>query len=163
MTNNALITEENFPTHKLTVKLEDNTYRVFYLNKNQAKWMHQNINGVEQFICLPVDIDPDSPTFYPKRGAWMEKIKQHELDRMRQAYEVEGEKSIDEEEKKEREVKARAVRNWIEENPKEWEKLLDRATKELTSSAGIFNSASKTTRKHLIKFHAMALVADEVL
>lgn len=157
-----IITQRDMPTHKLTVKKEDGTYRQFYLNQKQAEWMAKNINSVEPFIVLPKDVDPNSPQFYPKRGADMEKLSEDDLDRLRRKYQnsTQAREVRDEEEERKKHENTEAVRQWMSDNPKEFEKLLDEATKNLTSRKGIFHSASKNVKKTLIMFEAMRYVSE---
>lgn len=157
-----LITQKDMPTHKLIVKLEDGTFRHFYLNPRQAQAIANSINGIEQFICLPKDIDSNSPTFYPKRGAWMEKMSKEELQARLEAYGrskavVDAKTEAEEAEKREQ---SRMVRAWVDAHPQEWKKYLEQAAKELPNKLKIFNSASKGAKKSLIKAEAMSLVGD---
>lgn len=161
---NQLVTEQGVPTHRLIVKLDDGTFKTFFLTEKEADWMANHINSSDQFIKLPRSVDPNAPSFYPKRGAWMEKMTREEIQSRAESYarsKAVTDVKNEEEEKKKREMSEK-VKKWITENPGGWEKKLDEAAKELSGKKGIFHSASKETKKNLVKFHAMYLVSEMI-
>ena len=113
----------NIATHKLTVKLEDQgQFTNFYLTEQEADWISKTINGPEQFIVLPKAVDPDAPSFYPKRGAWLERMDPRERERqMKEKAIRQADAEREEREAEERKALSIATNQWIKEHPKQYE------------------------------------------
>jgi hypothetical protein len=158
-----LATEQDAPTHKLIIKLEDGQHRMFYLNEKQAEWLAQNINSQDRFIVLPKTVDPDSPQFYPKTWATLERMSDDEIEQRRSRYR----KAVQTEEQKAEERKKRedqkAVRAWIDANPEEFGAMRKTAAEKLARSPGIFHSASEGTQRSLVYFEAWGYAAQKAI
>lgn len=152
---NELATAQDAPTHRLSIKLEDGSYRTFHLSEKQAEWLAQNINSPDRFIVLPKSVDKDAPQFYPKTWATLERMSDEEIraraNRHRKAIRS-AEELADEEQKKKDQA---TVRAWIEANPKEFEAMKEQAAMKLRNSPGMFHAASEGTKESLIYWQAM--------
>ena len=49
---------QDSPTHRLSVKLDDGTFKLIYLRKDQAKSILKNINSRDQFIVIEEEAHP---------------------------------------------------------------------------------------------------------
>lgn len=152
---NDLVTLKDVPTHRLTVKLEDGSFKVFYITEQEAVWLTKSINSVEPNLILPKSIDPAAPSFYPKRGSWMERMTKEEITARSRRYAHTTSTirdQVSESRKKEDNAKARA---WIEANPEQFLIMQREAEKKLNDSKGIYHSASDGTKACLIKYEAL--------
>ena len=160
----AIIGAKDFPTHKLTVRLEDGTFRIFRLNGRQAQFIVEHINSVEQFIVLPRDIDPDAPTAYPKRGAWVEKMSAEELEAGRRRYADSTRAFMNAEQEAAvsaaRAERTKAIRAWIGKHPEHFERMKMRAAAALVVAGGMYHHASKSVKASLAHYEAMRAVDD---
>lgn len=158
-----LATAQDVPTHRLSIKLEDGSYRTFHLSEKQAEWMAQNINSADRFIVLPKSVDKDAPQFYPKTWATLERMTDDEIaarsNRYRKAIRSAEEKADEEQKKKDQAL----VREWIETHPKEFEVMKDQATEKLTKNPGMFHAASTGTKQSLIYWEAVRSVYAHLL
>lgn len=112
-------------THKLTVKLEDmGKFKTFYLTEKEAEWISKTINGPEQFIVLSKAADPNAPSAYPKRGAWLERMDPRERERqlqekaIRQAATAQAEREV-----QDRVTLTLVTNRWIETEPEQYEEV----------------------------------------
>jgi hypothetical protein len=160
---NELATAQDAPTHRLTIKLEDGSYRLFHLNEKQAEWLAQNINSPDRFIVLPKTVDKDAPQFYPKTWATLERMSEEEVEQRRNRYI----KAVQTEQEKEAEAKKRedqkAVRAWIDANTDEFEGMRRMAAEKLAGSPGMFHAASDGVKRSLIYFEAWGYAAQKAL
>lgn len=158
-----LATAQDAPTHRLSIKLEDGSYRTFHLSEKQAEWLAQNINSPDRFIVLPKSVDKDAPQFYPKTWATLERMSDEEIaaraNRYRKAIQSAEEKADEEQKKKDQAV----VRDWIAANPEEFEAMKQQAETKLKNSPGMFHAASAGTKESLIFWEAMRAVYASLL
>ncbi len=157
----ALTRAEDAPTHKLTIKLDEGSYKVFYLTEKEADWMAKNINSPDRFISLPKSIDSEAPSFYPKTWARMGKMTHEEIESRRNRY-VNPEKIIDAEKEKKQKEETALVRSWIDGHPTEYESLLNKALETLSGRPGMWHSASKGVKKSLVQWEAWRMVYEMV-
>lgn len=152
----SLVTAKDIPTHKLMLKLEDGSFRTFYLTAQEAEWVARNINSMDQFIQLPKTVDANFPSFYPKRGAWMERMPKEEAEARQRRFVGQGVGNVQEDAaKKEREAK---VKEWIEGNPEAFDLMKQEAKERLKKGNGMYNIASRGTQKHLERYEAIRAV-----
>lgn len=158
-----LATAQDAPTHRLSIKLEDGSYRTFHLSEKQAEWLAQNINSPDRFIVLPKSVDKDAPQFYPKTWATLERMSDDEIraraNRHRKAIRS-AEELADEEQKKKDQA---TVREWIASHPEEFEAMKQQAETKLKGSPGMFHAASDGTKQSLIYWEAMRAVYASLL
>lgn len=157
--NRDVVTAKRMVSHRLIIKLDDGSFRSFLLNIYQADMIAANINSVEPFIVLPDDIDPDSPTFYPKRGAWMEKLTEDEKIAYARRHDRRPESNVQDELKA---AESKRVHDWIETHAEEFGHMREDAELKLLNSKGIFHSASKNVKENLIWWEARRMVADSL-
>lgn len=158
-----LATAQDTPTHRLNIKLEDGSYRVFHLSEKQAEWMAQNINSPDRFIVLPKSVDKDAPQFYPKTWATLERMTEDEIaarsNRYRKAIETAEEKADAEQKRKDQET----VRAWIESHADDFAAMKEQAETKLRNTPGIFHAASEGTKESLIYWEAVRAVYASLL
>lgn len=152
---NHLVSAKDTPTHKLIVKLEDGTFKTFYLTEKEATWMASVINGVDRFIVLPKTIDPAAPSFYPKQGATMSRMSREELDARATRYINMAKPVRDEEVEKAKAESTAKVRAWVKEHPQEFEQMEREAEERLAAQKGMFHIASKNVKRNLIRYEAL--------
>lgn len=161
---NQLIRAEDTPTHKLVVRLDDGTFRAFYLTEEEAVWVARNINTVEPNLVLPRSIDPNAPSFYPKRGAWMERMSQAEIATRRARYADKARASVSvggsEAAEAAKREKSSRIRAWVKGHPGDFERMQHEAEDRLRNGKGMFNSASRGVRRNLVRFEAYRAVDD---
>lgn len=151
MTSTSLTSPQDQPTHRLTLKLEDGTFRTFFLTPKEAEWMARNINSNDPFIQLPAAVDPAAPSFYPKRGAWMERMSAEEIAARKKRYSVPAETKEDYTKKK----RNQEVIAWSKNNPVEYGRMVLAARERLRKGGGFFLLASRNSQEFLIKYEAM--------
>lgn len=158
-----IVTQKDTPTHRLTVKLEDGTFRTFRLTKTEAAWLADNINSNDPFIVLPQTIDPRAPSFYPKRGATLEAMTDQEIQDARRRYAPPsggaGELAVDREARMEREA---ATAAWVASHDIEFKRMEDSAQKYLSVTSPFYKAASRGVRKTLAHHHARKWIADDL-
>lgn len=158
-----LATTQDAPTHRLTIKLEDGSYKIFHLNEKQAEWLAQNINSPDRFIVLPKNVDKDAPQFYPKTWATLERMSAEEIEQRRSRYakavQTEQEKAAEAKKREEQKV----VRAWIDANPEEFADMRKKAAEKLASMPGIFHAASDGTKRSLVYFEAWGYAAQKAI
>lgn len=158
-----LATAQDTPTHRLSIKLDDGSYRTFHLSEKQAEWLAQNINSPDRFIVLPKTVDKDAPQFYPKTWATLERMSDDEIaarsNRYRKAMQSAEAKADLEQKRKDQEV----VRAWIEAHPEEFAAMKEEAAVRLRQSKGMFHAASAGTKDSLIHWEAMRAVYASLL
>lgn len=157
---NDLVTSKGTPTHRLTVKLEDGTFRTFYLLEQEAEWIATAVNGVDPFIVLPKTIDPAAPSFYPKRGAWLERMKPEEVEARQRRYAPPAPAEV----AAETAAARAAAKEWIAKHSADFDRLQVIAHGTLEKSGGgFFRMASKGVRASLAKFEAQRRVYETFL
>lgn len=158
-----LATAQDAPTHRLSIKLEDGSYRTFHLSEKQAEWLSQNINSPDRFIILPKSVDKDAPQFYPKTWATLERMSDDEIaarsNRYRKAIKTAEEKADEEQKRKDQET----VREWIASHPEEFESMKQQAETKLRNTPGMFHAASEGTKVSLIYWEAVRAVYASLL
>ena len=161
-----LIRAEDAPTHKMTVKLEDGTYRVFHLTEKEAVWFADNINSVHPNIAFTNahrHIDPNAPSFYPKRGAWLERMSRAEVEERHRRYVQSKRAEVDAEEaERAKAERSKAIRAWVKANPEEFARMEREAAERLLQGRGMYHSASKPVKQYLAHYEALRAV-DELL
>lgn len=155
MSSTSLVTDKDVPTHRLTLKLEDGSFRTFHLTPAEADWMARNINSVDPFIQLPKSVDPNGPSFYPKRGAWMERMSADEMQARRTRHTAAAAPKENDVERKKRNA---SISKWIAANPKEYEKLRAESQQRLEQQGGFYKIAKRATREHLARYEAMRAI-----
>lgn len=159
--NQELATQADIPSHKLTLKREDGTFKQFYLTEKQAFVISKTINAPDQFIVLPKDIDRDSPSFYPKRGAWLERISKDEQEARMKKYDRAVDAVAEAKQEEAKKFESGKVDKWIEENPEAWEQKKQDAFVKMKSGT-LFNGASDVVQSVLVRMEARRMVHADI-
>lgn len=115
-----ITTQKDIPTHILSVKIENDEYKTFWLTSKEADIIWKNINSTDRFIQFS-----NTREFYPKTGAILRKITDEEKRKRERVYETNAAIIRQEQKmKKEREQKEQEIQKWIKENEKEYKKIL---------------------------------------
>lgn len=157
-----LSTLADVPTHKLTVKLEDGRFKVFYVTEKQAERLQIGINGSDKFICLSKDVDKDAPSYYPKYGSWLERIPKEEQKARQERYDHSITKMTDEHNEQVKKFESEKVDKWIDENPEAWETKKQDAFVKLKAGT-MFNGASDVVQSVLVRMEARRMVHDQII
>lgn len=157
-----LATLQDSPTHKLSIKLDDDTFKVIYLSAEKAKAINSNINSKDQFIV----IEEES---HPKFACRVVKLTQRDIDELQRKHKLacrlqNENKEIEDHEKKMifENKKREEVKNWCLANKEKAKEYMVLAKERLIIENPFFLKLGKH-RIGLVKCEARKMIYSKEL
>lgn len=156
-----LITQADIPTHRLSIMVDKDHFKTFFVSEKQAEMLWEGINGKDNFICLSKDVDKDAPSFYPKFGARLERLSKEEIRSRQEAYDRSLKTHVEEKVEQKKKFDSEKVDGWIAANPDAWEDRKKAAFEKLSKST-MFLGATDIVQGVLVRMDARRILHEDI-